>query len=219
MKKIILLIVLTAAVFGNAFGQKDKIIKAGIVNGMAAYLPKPDYPQEAKDFCASGKVEVEVLIGEDGNVMEAKAISGDEFLQDSAVEAAKKAKFKQVADAAPVKIKGIIVYNFVSEQKCIVVNKIVNKRALSIPKPQVANLNRPKHLQIKEEQTVTVQIIIDESGKVIYAKAISGHPMLHAACEISAMKAKFSPLLYTGPPIKVKALLVYKFKPDGTIEF
>jgi outer membrane biosynthesis protein TonB len=93
MKNFILLIVLTLTVLGNVFGQKEKTIKQPIVNGMATYLPKHDFPQEAKDFCANGKVEVEVLIGEDGNVIEAKAISGDELLHGSAVEAAKKAKF------------------------------------------------------------------------------------------------------------------------------
>ncbi len=217
MKSSVLLIIFILFVFGNVSGQEKKAIKYGIVNGRATKLPKPNYPQEAKNSCAVGKVEVDVLIGEDGSVIEAKAISGDELLHASAVEAAKKAEFTTGHFA--IKIKGIVVYNFVSEQKCLDLDKIVNKKALSIPKPQVANLNSPKHLQIKEEQIVTVQIVIDESGKVIYAKAISGHPMLRNFCEISARRAKFAPTLINPGPLKVKALLVYKFKPDGTIEF
>ncbi len=216
MNNFILLLALMFTIFGNVYGQAKKIIKGGIVNGRATYLPQPDYPQAAKDFCASGKVEIAILIGENGNVIEAKAISGDELLLDSAVKAVKKAKFRQVADAKPVKTTGIVVYNFVPEIKCLVVG-IVNNKALSIPKPQIPNLNHPKHLQIKTEQIVTVQIIVDESGKVVRARAISGHPLLRAACENSARKAIFSPSFIDGATIKISALLVYKFKTDGTI--
>jgi TonB family protein len=217
MKNFLFLIVLSLTVLTNVFGQKENSIKRPIINGMAAELPKPDYPQEAKNSCAKGKVEVDVLIGEDGNVTEAKAISGDELLHDSAVKAAKKAKFRTGHFA--IKVRGVIVYDFDSLAKCADLARVVNKKALSIPKPRVANFNKPKHLQIKEEQSVAIQIVIDESGKVIYAKAISGHLMLRAACEISARQAKFAPTLINPGLIKVKALLVYKFKPNGKIEF
>jgi outer membrane biosynthesis protein TonB len=217
MKNFLFLIVLSLIALVNVFGQKEKSIKQPIVNGMATELPKPDFSQEAKDFCAKGKVEVEVLISEDGNVIEAKATSGDELLHDSAVKVAKKAKFTTRRPA--VKVKGIIVYNFDSLANCIEAKIPVNKRALSISRPQTANLNKPKHLQIKQEQVVMVKIVVDESGKVIYAKAISGHPMLRAACETSARQAKFAPTFINPGPIKAKAFLVYKFKPNGKIEF
>lgn len=199
--------------------NEDKL-NLPIVNGRASYLPKPVYPQKAAAFCVGGKVEVEVLIGEKGTVIEAKAISGDELLQDSAVEAAKKAKFAPLLINTPaVKTRGIIVYNFDSFVKCFDLAKVVNKNALSIPKPKVVNLNGSKYLQIKDEQNVTVRIIIDDSGKVIYAKAVSGHSMLRGACETSARNAKFAPTLINTRPFRIKALLIYKFKPDGTIEF
>ena len=217
MKTLFLLTVLTLTVLGNVFGQKEKSIKRPIVNGMATELPKPDYPQEAKDFCASGKVKVEVLIGENGNVIEAKAISGDELLYAPAIEAAKKAKF--MTGHLAVKVEGIIVYNFDSLAKCIEVKVPVNKRALSIPRPKIANLNKPKHLQIRQEEIVEVQIIVEVwSGKVLRARAVSGHPMLRAACENSARGAKFS-AVNDVPLNPVKAILVYKFKPNGKIEF
>ncbi len=195
---------------------QEKVFKGGIVNGKAIYLPKPDYSQEAKDFCASGQVQIEVLIDENGDVISAKAISGDELLRESAVEAAKKAKFN--TNHFRVKVKGIIVYNFIPEKKCIVVG-IVNKKARSLPKPEVGNIKHPKHLRISKEQTVEVQIIIEIwSGKVLRARAVSGHPMLRAACESSARQARFAPTNDV-PNIPIKAVLVYKFKPDGTIEF
>ena len=141
-----------------------------IVNGAATYLPKPDYPQEAKDFCASGKVEIEVLIGENGNVIKAKAISGDELLRDVSVKAVKKAKFRFGYDGPLVKVEGIIVYNFPPEKKCIDAG-IVNKNATFIPKPEF-----PKSCRCAGN--VVVQIIYDQNGKVTKARAVSGNPRL-----------------------------------------
>lgn len=205
--------ILTLSVFGKTFAQGQKAVTGGIVNGRASYLPTPDYPQKAKDFCAAGKVEVEVLIDEDGSVIEARAISGDEFLHDSAIEAAEKAKFR--TEHSAVKIRGLVVYNFDSFAKCIDV-KVVNEKALAIPKPQV----NPKHLKIKHEEIVEVQLIIESlTGKVIRARAVSGLPILRAACEKSARQAKFSPVNDLPLNIPAKAILIYKFKPDGTIEF
>jgi hypothetical protein len=87
-----------------------------------------------------------------------------------------------------------------------------------VPLPKVPNLNQPKHLQIKEEQIVAVQIIVDVRGKVTAARAVTGLSMLRPFCESAAREAKFSPVPEVSPAVKVKALLVYKFKPDGTID-
>ena len=81
--------------------SKEKVAnKLPIVNGLADYLPVPDYPLSVKKLCADGKVEVEVLIGRAGSVLQAKAISGDRVLYGSAVEAAKKVRFRRVDRSA-----------------------------------------------------------------------------------------------------------------------
>jgi len=194
--------------------------RTAIINGKAIKLEKPEYSDEARNNCAAGKVEVLTLIHSgSGEVFAAKAISGNELLFDSSEKAVMQSKF------APSNINGNndfyvvskIVYNFDSLAKCISVG-IVNKKALNIPKPQVGQIIHPKHLRILKEQIVAVQIVVDESGKVTQAKAISGHPLLYAACTNSARQTKFPPTLIDGPPIKVKALFIYKFKPDGTID-
>jgi outer membrane biosynthesis protein TonB len=56
-----------------------------------------------------------------------------------------------------------------------------------------------------------VQIIVDEGGRVISARAISGHPLLRAAAESAARQAKFSPTLLSGTPVKVTGIIVYNF--------
>lgn len=216
MKRIILLILLNLSAV-SVFGQKEKAIKLGIINGRATYLPIPDYPQRAKDFCASGKVIIEVLINEIGNVIEAKAISGDELLIDSAIEAVKKAKFRIAGDGEPVKIRGIIVYNFPKEKNCILVERAVNNRAIYLPKPIFKNVMMGgKHLRLSKDEIVKVEIIIDEQGNVTEARAVSGHIILWQACEYAARKTKFSPTLDL--KIKVKAFLIYTIKPNGQVE-
>ncbi len=211
---IVFAVFLTFFIFQTTYCQEKsnekKIFKSGIVNGKAKYLPKPNYSQEAKDFCANGKVEVEVLIGEDGNVISANAISGDELLRDSAVKAAQKAIFNQTPDLLPVKIKGIIVYNFVSERKCIEAG-IVNKKAGYLPKPVFPTACRCIG-------NVLVQIIVDESGNVIRARGISGNPLLQVSAINAALKTKFnSTNVDGGGQVFVKALLNYNFNSDGTI--
>lgn len=217
MKKLQILsaILISIFAFQISFAQ-EKIPKGGIVNGKATYLPKPDYPQEAKIFCADGIVKVQVLIGEDGNVISAEAVSGDELLRDSAVEAAKKAKFGRTGHNLPIKVNGVIVYNFVLEKKCLT-GGIVNGKSLTIPKPTLLNFIYPKELRNEKDQIVAVEILIDENGNVIYARAISGHSLLRSAGENLARQTKFARTMVNGPSVKVKALLAYKFKSDGKI--
>jgi TonB family protein len=89
-------------------------ISGGVLNGKANSLPKPVYPPAARAVRASGAVDVEVLIDEAGNVISATAVSGHPLLRAAAVNAARGAKFSPTQlSGVPVKVSGIIVYNFV----------------------------------------------------------------------------------------------------------
>lgn len=88
-------------------------ISAGVLNGKALSLPKPDYPAEAKAAGAEGVVVIQVTVDEQGNVTEARAISGPKMLQEVSVNAALQAKFSPtLLQGEPVKVTGVIVYNF-----------------------------------------------------------------------------------------------------------
>jgi periplasmic protein TonB len=58
---------------------------------------------------------------------------------------------------------------------------------------------------------VVVEVVIDESGKVISAKASSGHSMLRQAAVQAAQGARFSPTLLSGQPVKVSGEINYNF--------
>ncbi|HEY2867044.1 MAG TPA: energy transducer TonB [Pyrinomonadaceae bacterium] len=186
-----------------------------ILNGTAISLPHPSYSNEFKELCAYGKVSIEVVIGLNGSVEEASAIDGDPILYDAAVAAARKAKFKFNIDSSPIRHRGLVIYNFPIEKKCID-GGVVNKRAINIPAP---DLRKIEHIS-KNPTVVEVRIVVDMiTGKVKLARAISGYVMYFAICEESASKAKFSPSLIDGLPVDVKATLIYKFNPNGSIEY
>lgn len=88
-------------------------VSGGVINGKAANLPLPVYPLDAKAVRASGAVNVQVTIDENGNVVAAQAVSGHPLLRQAAEQAALQAKFyPTVVSGRAVKMTGIIVYNF-----------------------------------------------------------------------------------------------------------
>ncbi len=87
---------------------------------------------------------------------------------------------------------------------------VLNGRAISLPDPAYPPIARAANAS----GTVTVEVTVDENGKVISAKAISGHPLLQQAAVNAAYQAKFSPTLLSGRPVRVKGTLIYKFPPN-----
>jgi len=91
--------------------------------------------------------------------------------------------------------------------KVLKISRILNSQALSLPRPTYPPLAR----QIKVQGTVAVQVLIDESGKVISAKALSGHPLLVPEAQKAAMQARFSPTLIGDQPVKISGVITYNF--------
>lgn len=84
-----------------------------ILNSEATYLEKAKFPRAAQAVRASGIVYVRITVDEKGTVESAQAVSGHPLLRPATVEAAKKAKFNPtVIDGKPVKITGLLIYNF-----------------------------------------------------------------------------------------------------------
>ena len=91
-----------------------KAVSGGILNGKAISLTKPSFPAAARAVGASGAVSVQVLINEEGNVASASAVSGHPLLRQVSEQAALASKFSPTTlQGQPVKVSGIIVYNFV----------------------------------------------------------------------------------------------------------
>ena len=85
--------------------------------------------------------------------------------------------------------------------------EVLQGKAIHLPKPNYPAMAK----QIRLQGTVTVQVLIDESGKVISAKAVSGHPLLIPGTIQAASQARFSPTKLGGQPVKVSGLINYNF--------
>jgi periplasmic protein TonB len=58
---------------------------------------------------------------------------------------------------------------------------------------------------------VTVQILLDEQGRVVNARATNGHPLLRAAAERAAYQTRFSPTFLSNQPVKVSGVITFNF--------
>jgi tetratricopeptide (TPR) repeat protein len=100
----------------NYRGITSELISGGVVNGRAVILFQPPYPAEARSGRVSGKVTVRVLINESGAVIRACAIDGPQVLMRASESAAYRSKFSAtVVGGKPVKVNGVIIYNFVGQ--------------------------------------------------------------------------------------------------------
>ncbi len=86
---------------------------------------------------------------------------------------------------------------------------VINGSAISLPKPPYP----PAARAVRASGAVNVQVTISESGSVISASAVSGHPLLRPAAAQAARSAKFAPTLLSGQPVKVTGVIVYNFVP------
>jgi len=92
----------------------SKTVGGGVLNGRAISLAKPEYPSEARANRAAGQVNVEVHIDETGKVIYAGATNGNPYLRYAAADAACRSKFSPtLLSGQPVKVFGIITYNFI----------------------------------------------------------------------------------------------------------
>ncbi|HEX8288526.1 MAG TPA: TonB family protein [Pyrinomonadaceae bacterium] len=86
---------------------------------------------------------------------------------------------------------------------------VLNGKATSLPKPPYPAAARA----VRASGAVSVQVLISESGSVISASAVSGHPLLRQAAEQAARQARFSPTQLSGQPVKVSGIITYNFVP------
>lgn len=84
---------------------------------------------------------------------------------------------------------------------------VLNGKALSLPKPPYPQIAKAAHAS----GTVVVQVLIDENGNVVSARAVSGHPLLQAVAVAAARGARFSPTKLSGQPVKVTGVIQYNF--------
>jgi Ca-activated chloride channel family protein len=84
---------------------------------------------------------------------------------------------------------------------------IINGIAVNLPKPVYPSAAKA----VSAAGVVSVEVVTDENGSVISARAASGHPLLRQAAETAARQAKFKPTRISGSPVKTTGVIVYNF--------
>lgn len=86
-------------------------------------------------------------------------------------------------------------------------SSLITSKVISKPVPAYPIIAKQAHAF----GPVTVEILVDEQGRVISAQATSGHPLLREAARQAALHARFSPTLLSGQPVKVSGVITYNF--------
>ncbi|HEX8355106.1 MAG TPA: energy transducer TonB [Pyrinomonadaceae bacterium] len=89
----------------------------------------------------------------------------------------------------------------------VVSGGVLNGTLLSKPQPDYPITAK----RARASGTVVVRLTVDEKGEVVSAQAVSGHTLLRAAGEEAARRAKFSPTMLCGKPVKVTGVITYNF--------
>lgn len=106
-------------------------------------------------------------------------------------------KFQRISDVEYEKSKGKLV-----------IKGVLNGEAVKLPTPLYPGPVRA----VGASGEVVVRTLVDETGKVISAKAISGHPLLRQSAVQAARGAVFKPAILNGKAIMISGRIVYTFE-------
>jgi TonB family protein len=91
----------------------NQTVSGSVLQGKAITRVQPTYPPIARAARASGTVQVQVIISEEGKVINAVAINGHPLLRSASVEAARQWTFQPTKlSGAPVRVQGVLTFNF-----------------------------------------------------------------------------------------------------------
>jgi Ca-activated chloride channel family protein len=94
-----------------------------------------------------------------------------------------------------------------STPKAPISGGVLNGKAISLPLPSYPEAAR----NARAYGRVSVEVTIDEQGRVVAARAVSGHSLLHGPAVAAARRARFAPTKLSGQPVKVTGIINYNF--------
>lgn len=94
-----------------------------------------------------------------------------------------------------------------SAPKAPISGGVLNGKAISLPIPVYPEAAR----SARAYGVVSVEVTIDEQGRVIAARAVSGQSILYGSAVAAARRARFAPTKLSGQPVKVTGVINYRF--------
>ncbi|MFL6230202.1 MAG: energy transducer TonB, partial [Pyrinomonadaceae bacterium] len=83
----------------------------------------------------------------------------------------------------------------------------LNDRATSLPRPAFPVMGK----RLAEPVTVSVEVVVDQTGRVVEAKAQNGPLALRESAEAAARRATFFPFYEEGRPVRARGWLNFGF--------
>jgi TonB family protein len=190
-----------------------------------AFLPKPVYPEQARNEGIQGDILTRVLVGADGTIEKAliQESSSFEILDNAALEAVQAAEFKPARhEDKPVRVWVMIPIRFTltnaevskstEKDESIIAYHIVEvkPRPINIPTPEYPEIARKNGI---EGRTV-VRALIDFDGSISATEIFSssGDESLDNAAVSAVRQSMFEPASHDGKPVKVWVSIPIQFK-------
>ena len=92
------------------------------------------------------------------------------------------------------------------EGEARIVSQLCGK-AISLPRPRYPEEAKAA----KVSGQVRVAVVLDERGRVVWAKAVTGEALLQDAARKAACRARYSPTMISGRPVRTQMSITYNF--------
>ena len=202
-------------------------LTAQVAAPRAIKIPDPEYPPEALQAHRGGDVFVTVRVSKKGKVAVGDAYGPmapcsklddriPKLIRKAAREAAAKATFEPgTKDGKPADVGLELKYVFDPDKKLgekpkdpypFVRSGIVNGLATRLTRPDHPGKNRLW-------ESVVIDVLVDETGTVIAAMALSNQTPFTIAGIDAACRSKFTPVVQSGHPVKFTGKIRYDFAP------
>jgi TonB family protein len=195
-------------------------------------MQRATYPEEAREQKIQGEVVVKIHVSETGDVESAELVSGDPILGKSAVDAAKKWKFKPfIKNGKPVKASTKLPFDFAFSEKIMEKGATADGSAKSYTAAgpiqsvqiagevsrglliyQVAPVYPDDARRAHIEGVVILAATINKDGIISDLGLISGHKMLVPAAIGAVQQWRYKPYLLNGSPVAVQTEIRVNFQ-------
>lgn len=182
------------------------------------YKPEPPYSPVARNLHIERTVTMMIIIGTDGRVTDVHLTSKpmDDGLDQNAQDTVRTWKFRPATlNGRPVMVRVLVqvtyrLFDLPGNAPAMTVSEQATPLPLFKPDPEYTDAAR----QAKLEGTVTLEIMVDKSGRVTKAKEIG--PKLGMGLDKQAIKTvrtwKFRPATRDGKTTEVRTLIRVTFK-------
>lgn len=116
-------------------------------------------------------------------------------------------KVSERAESAEANKPQAILQNNPAAESALLNAGVLNARTIELPKPA-----RPvSWRRLAEPVTVSVEVVVDITGRVVEARAQSGPEALREPSESAARRATFLPFYVAGRPVRARGVINYSF--------